>query len=94
MLVAQYSFLIIASVGLLIWWYYHSLIKNSKNLNIILQKGICPNCKKRILDEEIDNKGGGCSGTNNLSFKCSFCGYTNSFNIQGQSSCSSDKCKI
>jgi len=101
MLLFQYIVLISIFLFLIIWWYYTSLTKNSKNLNIILQKGICPNCKRKILEEDLDSKGGGCSGTNNLSFKCSYCKYSNSFNIQGQSSCStnqnscsSGKCKM
>lgn len=76
-----------------------SLTKNSKDLTIILNKKICPKCHHKIQNIDFDKKSGGCSGTENLTFLCPHCSYSNSFNLPSNgcgtgSSCSSNKCKI
>ncbi len=82
---------IIMIAGGLVWAYLRYLGEKGERLNLINQ-GICPSCKKESI-EMVDQKGGGCSGTAFVEFKCSACDYHDSFNIGG-GSCGSGGCKV
>ncbi len=81
---------IIMIVGGLVWAYIKYLGEKVERLNFINQ-GICPSCKQKSI-EVVDQKGGGCSGTAFVEFKCRNCNYHDSFNIGG-GSCGSGGCK-
>ena len=78
-------------VGGLVWAYVRYLNEKGARLNFINQ-GICPSCKKESI-EVVNQKGGGCSGTAFVEFKCVECGYHDSFNL-GADSCGSGGCKV
>jgi hypothetical protein len=82
---------IVVIVGGLVWAYISFLNEKGDRLNLI-NKGICPSCKKETI-ELVDQKGGGCSGTAFVEFECRECGYHDSFNIGG-GSCGSGGCKV
>jgi hypothetical protein len=75
----------------LVWAYIKYLDEKGEKLKSINQ-GICPSCKQKSI-EMIDQKGGGCSGTAFVEFKCTNCGYSDGFNVGG-GSCGSGGCKI
>ncbi len=77
--------------GGLIWAYIHHLGEKGERLNLI-NRGICPKCKQHTI-EVADQKGGGCSGTAFVEFKCTNCDYTDSFNL-GSGGCSGGSCKV
>ncbi len=81
---------VIVIAGGLIWAYVHYLGEKGEKLKLI-QQGICPDCKQHTI-EIINQKGGGCSGTAFVEFKCINCGYTDSFNLGG-GSCGGGSCK-
>jgi hypothetical protein len=81
-------FLVLVSVGIIISYVYF-MKEKKKNLSIV-EQGICPKCHKESM-ELIDQRGGGCSGTKMLTFKCQSCHYVNTFNVDG-GSCSSGRC--
>lgn len=82
---------VIVIAGGLIWAYFHYLGEKGERLHLINQ-GICPSCKQQTI-EVVDQKGGGCSGTSFVEFKCRNCDYHDSFNLGG-SSCGSGSCKV
>ncbi len=82
---------IIMIAGGLVWAYIKYLNVKGERLNLINQ-GICPSCKKETI-EVVDQKGGGCSGTAFVEYKCRACDYHDSFNIGG-GSCGSGGCKV
>ncbi len=77
-------------LGGLIWAYLHHLGEKGENLKLINQ-GICPQCKQQTM-EVVDQKGGGCSGTSFVEFKCNNCHYGTSYNLGG-GSCGGGSCK-
>ncbi len=81
---------IIVIAGGLIWAYIYYLGEKGEKLKLI-QQGICPDCKQHTI-EIINQKGGGCSGTAFVEFKCTNCNYTDSFNLGG-GSCGGGSCK-
>ncbi len=80
-------FIIILVAGL-VWAYINYLNVKGEKLKLINQ-GICPECKQQTM-EVIDQKGGGCSGTSFVEFKCRSCDYTDSYNL-GSGSCNSNR---
>jgi len=78
-------------LGGLVYSYIFYLNQKGERLNYI-NKGICPKCKTKSI-ELLDQKGGGCSGTSFVEFKCTNCGYHDSFNISS-GGCSGGSCKI
>jgi len=80
---------ITAIVAGLVWAYLRYLNEKGERLHLINQ-GICPTCKEKSI-EVVDQKGGGCSGTAFVEFKCQRCDYHDSFNIGG-GSCGSGGC--
>ena len=75
----------------LIWAYFKYLAEKGDKLKL-LNQGICPQCNQKSI-EIVNQKGGGCSGTSFVEFKCFKCDYHDSFNIGG-GSCGSGGCKI
>jgi len=43
--------------------------------------------------EVVDQKGGGCSGTSFVEFKCTNCDFTDSYNL-GSGGCGGGSCKV
>ena len=90
----MYNFLVLLFITLivagLLWAYFRFLNDKGDRLNLINQ-GICPSCKNETI-EVVNQKGGGCSGTAFVEFKCRNCDYHDSFNIAG-GSCGSGGCK-
>ncbi len=84
-------FFIILIAGGLIWAYFSHLGEKGEKLKLINQ-GICPECKQHTI-EVVNQKGGGCSGTSFVEFKCSNCGYEDSFNLSA-GSCGGGSCKV
>ncbi|MCH9813901.1 MAG: hypothetical protein K0U47_08170 [Epsilonproteobacteria bacterium] len=82
---------IILIAGGLIWAYFNYLNVKGEKLKLINQ-GICPECKQQTM-EVVDQKGGGCSGTAFVEFKCRHCHYTDSYNLGG-GSCGGGSCKV
>ena len=82
---------IIIIAGGLIWAYLNYLGVKAERLKLINQ-GICPECKQTTM-EVADQKGGGCSGTAFVEFKCSNCGFTDSYNL-GSGGCGGGSCKV
>jgi transposase-like protein len=66
-----------------VWAYFNYLEQKGEKLKLINQ-GICPECKNETM-EVINQKGGGCSGTSFVEFRCSSCKYEDSFNLGGGS---------
>ncbi len=81
---------IIILAGGLVWAYINYLNAKGEKLKLINQ-GICPECKQHTM-EVVDQKGGGCSGTSFVEFKCISCDYTDSYNLSGVS-CGKGSCK-
>lgn len=81
---------VIVIVGGLIWAYIHYLGEKGEKLKLINQ-GICPECKQHTI-EIVNQKGGGCSGTAFVKFKCTNCDFSDSFNL-GSGSCGNGSCK-
>ena len=84
-------FFITLMVAGLVWAYIKYLNTKGERLKLINQ-GICPLCHKETI-EIVDQKGGGCSGTAFVEFKCQECDYHDSFNL-GSGSCGSGGCKV
>ncbi len=91
----MYELFVLAFITLmvagLVWAYFHYLGEKKERLKLI-EQGICPACKKESM-VMVDQKGGGCSGTAFVEFKCQECDYHDSFNLGG-GSCSSGGCKV
>ena len=76
--------LIILTGSVLVYVYY---LKEKKEQLDSIKRGFCPKCKQKTI-ELSDQRSAGCSGPKMLSFQCLECGYTNSFAVQKNSSCS------
>ncbi|HIP46759.1 MAG TPA: hypothetical protein EYG95_04295 [Campylobacterales bacterium] len=91
----MYEFLVMFFITLiaggLVWAYFRYLNEKGERLHLINQ-GICPSCKNETI-EMVDQKGGGCSGTAFVEFKCRSCDYSDSFNL-GSGACGSGGCKV
>lgn len=88
--IATLLFIILIAGGL-VWAYFYYLNEKGEKLKLI-QQGICPECKQHTM-EVADQKGGGCSGTAFVEFRCTNCDYTDSFNLSGGGSCGSGSCR-
>ena len=77
--------------GGIIWAYIHHLQEKGERLHLINQ-GICPSCKQKSM-EVVDQKGGGCSGTSFVEYRCTECGRRESYNL-GSGGCGGGSCKI
>lgn len=81
--------LIILAGSVMTYVYY---LKEKKEELHSIERGFCPRCHKDSI-ELVDKRGGGCSGTQMLSYECSECGYYNSFSIENGGSCGSGRCR-
>lgn len=76
-------FMFIVLIGVVMTYAYY--LKEKKQELQAIREGMCPKCESKDIIT-TDQRSGGCSGTKIISFECA-CGYTNSFAIDGQSSC-------
>ncbi len=81
--------LIILTGSVLVYIYY---LKEKKEQLDSIRRGFCPQCKQNSI-ELTDQRSGGCSTPELLSFVCLECGYTNSFAIDNREACGSGRCK-
>ncbi len=70
--------------------YYLFIKEKSQKLDLI-EKGICPRCENETIELKR-NKSGGCSGTSNVIYRCSSCGYEEDFNVS--TSCFNGRCGL
>jgi len=75
--------LIILSGSVLVYIYY---LKEKKEELDSIRRGFCPKCKHADI-ELTDQRSGGCSGPQMLTFECLSCGYSNSFAVDSSDSC-------
>lgn len=87
MLILQYIVLILIIMALVVLSYIKSMQKGGEDLEHFLKKGSCPRCNTPIEEDNIDKRGGGCSGTQNITIQCDTCGYGNVFNVPSTSGC-------
>ncbi len=78
-------------VGGLLWAYVAYISDKGDRLKMI-NSGICPKCKQPTIEFK-NQKGGGCSGTKEVEYHCTNCGYHDSFNIDS-GGCGTGSCKI
>lgn len=78
------AFLLIILAGSVLVYIYYLKEKN-EHLNSI-RRGFCPKCKQDDI-ELTDQRSGGCSGPQMLTFECHSCGYINSFSVDSSDSC-------
>jgi RNase P subunit RPR2 len=78
------AFLLIILIGSIVVYIYY-LKEKKEQLNII-RRGFCPQCKQDNI-ELTDQRSGGCSGPQLISFECPDCNYQNSFSIQDPNTC-------
>jgi len=84
------AFLLIILIGSVLVYVYY--LKEKKEHLDSIRRGFCPQCKQDDI-ELTDQRSGGCSGPQMLTFECLSCGYINSFAVDSSDSCcSSGKC--
>lgn len=84
------AFMIIVLVGSVLVYIYY--LKEKKEQLDAIKRGFCPQCKQNSI-ELTDQRSGGCSGPQMLSFECTECDYINSFAVDNSDSCcSSGRC--
>lgn len=83
------AFMLIILVGSVFVYIYY--LKEKKEQLDSIRRGFCPKCKQNAI-ELSDQRSGGCSGPQLLSFECISCGYANSFAVDNSGSCGTDRC--
>jgi len=83
------AFLLIILVGSVLVYIYY--LKEKKEQLDSIRRGFCPQCKQNAI-ELTDERSGGCSGPQILSYECMECGYTNSFAVDNGGSCGTGGC--
>jgi RNase P subunit RPR2 len=78
------AFLLIVLIGSVLVYIYY--LKEKKEQLESIKRGFCPRCKQDSI-ELTDQRAGGCSGPQLLSYACPSCGYANSFAIDSTDSC-------
>jgi len=78
------AFMLIILVGSVLVYIYY--LKEKKEQLDSIRRGFCPQCKQNSI-ELTDQRSGGCSGPQMLSFECPECGYINSFAVDNSDSC-------
>jgi len=78
------AFMLIILVGSVLVYIYY--LKEKKEQLDSIRRGFCPKCKQNSI-ELTDQRSGGCSGPQMLSFECPECGYINSFAVDNSDSC-------
>ncbi len=61
---------------------YYLYIRHKGEKLTKLQSGICPECGEQAVHPK-SQRGGGCSGTTNITYRCDACGYEEDFNVAG-----------
>ena len=84
------AFMLIILVGSVLVYIYY--LKEKKEQLDSIRRGFCPQCKQKSI-ELTDQRSGGCSGPQILSFVCLECGYSNSFAVENGGSCGTGGCK-
>ena len=79
------AFMLIILVGSILVYIYY--LKEKKEQLSSIRRGFCPRCKQKSI-ELTDQRSGGCSSPQILSFKCLECDYINSFAVDNFDSCS------
>ena len=75
--------LIVLSGSVLVYIYY---LKEKKEQLDSIRRGFCPKCKQDDI-ALMDQRSGGCSDPQMLTFECLSCGYVNSFAVDSSDSC-------
>ncbi|SMC09175.1 hypothetical protein [Nitratiruptor tergarcus] len=88
----MYMFIVVTILIALSALAYYLYIKHKGEHLSKLQQGICPECEEPAIYVK-NSKKGGCSGTSNVVYKCSACGYEEDFNLGG-GSCSNGSCGL
>ena len=78
------AFMLIILIGSVLVYIYY--LKEKKEQLDSIRRGFCPQCKQNSI-ELTDQRSGGCSGPQMLSFECPECGYINSFAVDNSDSC-------
>ncbi|MRI83652.1 MAG: hypothetical protein C6I00_04455 [Nitratiruptor sp.] len=87
----MYTFVVLVVVTILGVLAYYLFLRQKREKLAKIEQGICPECEGASI--EIGRiKGGGCSGTTNVIYRCSQCGYEEEFNVGG--SCGSGRCNM
>jgi len=84
------AFLLIVLIGSVVTYVYY--LKEKKEQLDSIRRGFCPKCKQNTI-ELTDQRSGGCSAPQILSFTCLECDYTNVFSVTNGDSCGSCGCK-
>lgn len=84
------AFLLIVLIGSVVVYIYY--LKDKKEQLDSIKRGFCPRCKQNSI-ELSDQRSGGCSGPQMLSFACIECGYANSFAVANDNSCGTGGCR-
>ncbi len=87
----MYMFVVSAIIILLSVLAYYLYIRHKGAKLQKIEQGICPECGQKTIALKT-KKGGGCSGTSNVTYRCENCGYEEDFNISG--SCGSGSCTL
>ena len=88
----MYLFVVIVILTVLGVLAYYLFLKEKGEKLSKIERGICPECDQDSI-EVRRAKGGGCSGTTNVIYRCAHCGYEEEFNI-GAGECGSGRCGI
>lgn len=78
------AFMLIIFIGSIVVYIYY--LKEKKDELETIRRGYCPQCKQNSI-ELTDQRSGGCSGPQILTFKCFSCDYINSFAVNNSDSC-------
>ena len=84
------AFMIITLIGSVTVYIYY--LKEKKEHLDSIKRGFCPKCRQNSI-ELTDQRSGGCSGPQILSFECLECGYANTFAVENGGSCGTGGCK-
>ena len=80
--------LVVAVLGALTYYLY---IKEKGEKLSKIERGVCPECESPTITLKR-SKGGGCSGTSSMIYRCDQCGYEEEFNVE--KGCGSGGCGL
>ncbi len=81
-------FLLLTLIGIITVSVYY--FKEKSHEYHTIKRGFCPKCRQKSI-LLTDKRGGGCSGTTLLTYRCELCDYHNSFSIT-ENGCNGGKC--
>lgn len=84
------AFMLIILLGSVLVYIFY--LKEKKEQLDAIKRGFCPKCHQKSI-ELTDQRSGGCSGPQLLSFTCQECGYTNSFSVENSHGCGTGGCR-